>query len=75
MSSDRVVKLTIQVPKSKAMETFTNVMFPKVWNNLDSSIRLSNSCKVVKSKIKKQSNDSYRLFQCNKNKCYVCKKS
>ena len=75
MSSDRVVKLTIQVPKSKAMETFPNVMFPKVWNNLDSSIRLSNSCKVVKSKIKKQSNDSYKLFQCNKNKCYVCKKS
>jgi len=75
MLSDRVVKLTVEKPKLKAIETFPNVIFPKVWNNLESSVRLSNSCKVVKNSIKNKSFESYNLFQCNKNKCYVCKKN
>ena len=75
MNSERVVKLTVQAPKVKCLETFPNVMFPKVWNSLDSNIRLSNSCKTVKTKIKEQSFDYYNQFSCNKNRCYVCKKN
>ena len=75
MASERVVKLTIQVPKLKCIETFPNVMFPKIWNNLDSNVRLSSSCNIVKNKIKQQSFESYNNFRCTKNKCYVCKKN
>ena len=75
MNSERVVKLTVQAPKVKCLESFPNVMFPKVWNSLDSNIRLSNSCKTVKTKIKEQSFDYYNQFSCNKNRCYVCKKN
>ena len=75
MASERVVKLTVQVPKLKCIEAFPNVMFPKIWNNLDNNIRLSNSCNIVKNKIKQQSFESYIQFRCNKNKCYVCEKN
>ena len=75
MSSDRVVKLSIQAPKLKALEKFPNVMFPRVWNNLNSSIRLSNSCKAVKRSIRNNSLNQYKIFSCNKNKCYVCNRS
>lgn len=75
MSSERVVKLTIQAPKCKSLEKFPNVMFPKIWNNFNSSIRLSNSCKAVKKAIKNDALNQYKLFRCNKNKCYVCNRS
>ena len=75
MTSERVVKLSIQMPKLRALENFPNITFPKVWNNLDLSIRLSNSCKSLKTSIKNNSLNCYKLFNCNKNKCYVCKKS
>ena len=48
MLSEREVKLTIQVPKLKCIETFPNEMFPKTSNNLDSNVRLSSSCNIVK---------------------------
>jgi len=75
MSSDRVVKLSIQAPKLKALEKFPNVMFPRIWNNLNSNIRLSNSCKAVKRSIRDNSLNQYKMFSCNKNKCYVCNRS
>ena len=75
MSSERVVKLTIQAPKCISLEKFPNVMFPKMWNNFNSSIRLSNSCKAVKKAIKNDALNQYKLFRCNKNKCYVCNRS
>ena len=72
MSSDRVVKLSTQAPKLKTLEKFPNVMFPRIWNNLDSSTRLSNSCKAVKKAIRNNCLNQYERFTCNKNKCYVC---
>ena len=72
MSSDRVVKLSTQAPKLKTLEKFPNVMFPRTWNSLDSSIRLSNSCKAVKKAIRKNCLNQYDRFTFNKNKCYVC---
>jgi hypothetical protein len=74
MSSQRVVKLKNERPKLKALESFPNVMFPKIWNDLDNSIRLSNTCKTLKLAIKEKSIQKYKNFQCMKNKCYVCKK-
>ena len=50
MASERVVKLTVQVPKLKCIKSFPNVMFPGIWNNLDNNVRLSNSCNIVKTK-------------------------
>ena len=75
MASERVVKLTVQVPKLKCIEAFPNVMFPKIWNNLDNNIKLSSSFNIVKNKIKQQSFESYNQFHCNKNKYYVCEKN
>ena len=74
MSSLRVVKLKSESPKLKALEAFPNVMFPKIWNNLDNNVRLSSTCKTLKKAIKEKSIQKYKNFQCNKNKCYVCKK-
>jgi hypothetical protein len=74
MSSLRVVKLKSESPKLKALEAFPNVMFPKIWNNLDNNVRLSSTCKALKKAIKEKSIQKYKNFQCNKNKCYVCKK-
>ena len=64
-------RVMVQEPKLKCIEAFPNVMFPKIWNN----IRLSNSCNIVKNKIKQQSFESYNQFRCNKNQCYVCEKN
>jgi len=75
MISERAIKLKIQVPKFKAIENFPNITFPKMWNNLDLNIRQSNSCKSIKKSIINKSLSQYKLFNCNKNKCYVCKKS
>ena len=75
MSSERVVKLTTQAAKCKSLEKFPNVMFPKIWNNFNSSIRLLNSCKAVKKAIRNDALNRYKLFSCNKNKCYVCNRS
>ena len=75
MLSEREVKLTIQVPKLKCIETFPNEMFPKTSNNLDSNVRLSSSCNIIKKNKEQQSFESYYHFCCNSNKCYACKKN
>jgi hypothetical protein len=74
MSSQRVIKLKNERPTLKALESFPNVMFPKIWNDRDNSVILSNTCKTLKLAIKEKSIQKYKNFQCMKNKCYVCKK-
>ena len=74
MSSHRVVKLANQRPKIKALELFPNTIFPKIWNELDNSVRLSTSCNTVKKIIKEKSLKIYKDFHCDKTRCYVCKK-
>jgi hypothetical protein len=49
-------------------------MFPKIWNDRDNSVILSNTCKTLKLAIKEKSIQKYKNFQCIKNKCYVRKK-
>ena len=74
MLSNRVMKLKVPLPKHKALETFPNVSFVKLWNNLDSNIRCSETKNSTKNLIKKKSLEKYKSFKCDKRKCFVCKK-
>ena len=68
------MKLKVPLPKHKALETFPNVSFVKLWNNLDSNIRCSETKNSTKNLIKKKSLEKYKSFKCDKRKCFVCKK-
>ena len=74
LSSQRSKKLLISIPKSKHLENFPAVLFPKLWNNLKNEIRLSSSVKRTVSMIKKDFFLKYKSFHCNKRKCFSCKK-
>ena len=73
MLSNRVMKLKVPLPKHKALETFPNVCFFKIWNNLDTAIRCAETKNSTKNLIKKKALDKYKSFNCNKQKCFVCK--
>ena len=73
MLSNRVMKLKVPLPKHKALETFPNVCFVKIWNNLDTAIRCAETKNSTKNLIKKKALDKYKSFNCNKQKCFVCK--
>ncbi len=74
LSSQRSKKLLISIPKTKHLEYFPAVSFPKLWNNLRNEIRLSGSVKKSLSMIKKDYFSTYKSFHCNKRKCFSCKK-
>ena len=74
LSSQRSKKLLISIPKTKHLEYFPAVSFPKLWNNLRNEIRLSDSVKKSLSMIKKDYLLNYKSFHCNKRKCFSCKK-
>ena len=74
LSSQRSKKLLISIPKTKHLEYFPAVSFPKLWNNLRNEIRLSDSVKKSLSMIKKDYFLNYKSFHCNKRKCFSCKK-
>ena len=74
LNSHRVNKLLVGVPKSRALETFPAVYYPKIWNGQSSDLRNSKSVREFKVSFKRKSFSKYEMFRCNKNKCFPCKK-
>ena len=52
--------------------TYINI-FVKIWNNLDSAVKCTKTKNSTKNLIKNKARDKYKSFNCNKQKCFVCK--
>ena len=74
LNSTRTYKMLIDIPKSKSLELFPAVYYPKIWNQQSIKLRSSKSVTIVKNIFKSTSVTNYKRFRCNKNKCFPCKK-
>ena len=74
LNSTRTYKMLIDIPKSKSLELFPAVYYPKIWNQQSIKLRSSKSVTIVKNLFKSTSVTNYKRFRCNKNKCFPCKK-
>ena len=74
LRTNRAANLLINIPKTKQLENFPAVAFPKIWNSQKKDVRLPQSLKTMKKKLKNLALSRYKTFKCEKSKCYSCKK-
>ena len=74
LRTNRAANLLINIPKTKQLENFPAVAFPKIWNSQKKDVRLPQSLKTMKKKLKNLAPSRYKTFKCEKSKCYSCKK-
>ena len=75
LRSNRAAKLLVNIPKFKQLENFPSIAFPKIWNSQKDDIRLPQSLKSMKNKLKNQALAQYKTFKCQKSTCYPCKRN
>ena len=75
LRSNRAAKLLVNIPKFKQLENFPSIAFPKIWNSQKDDIRLPQSLKSMKNKLKNQALAQYKTFKCQKSTCYSCKRN
>ena len=66
LNSTRTYKMLIDIPKSKSLELFPAVYYPKIWNQQSIKLRSSKSVTIVKNLFKSTSVTNYKRFRCNK---------
>ena len=71
---NRTQSYKLERPKSKTLEKFPSVLFPKIWNNLSLCMKKSKSISYLKQNIKDNCFYKYERFTCNLTReCISCK--
>ena len=75
-SRDSFYNYNIPAPKNKVLKSFPNVVFPQMWNSLDSMHQSTESHKVFKSDLSEFLLKSYENFvTCDDLSCIECRDS
>lgn len=75
LNNMRTKNLRLEKPKYKTYNSFPTVAFPKIWNSLPIEVKSLDSPSAVKKCMKRKFLNNYRNFNCQKRKCYPCKKN